>query len=225
MESSASDCSLIMDNSMGSDSLSSLSVNTWSSSSPALHNSRPDSARRRSASFMAVQAAVLQLTRMNDFVMEKISEGFFAEVYKVQHIVTGEVMVLKKNKQLKNSKQMLYEIQLMNRLSHPNILHYKGCCVHEGQLHALTEYMNAGTVEDWILSKAPMLWSLRVKIAIDVAAGMSYLHSKGVFHRDLTSKVNNLYIHTHNTHMYRYAHCTHIFNTLMLCLETEDHTQ
>ena len=51
--------------------------------------------------------------------------------------------------------------------------------------------MNAGTVEDWILSKAPMPWSRRVKIAIDVAAGMSYLHSKGVFHRDLTSKVGS----------------------------------
>ena len=78
-----SDCSLIMDN---SDSLSNLEV-TWSTSTPTLHSgrgsSRPDSARRRSASFMAVQAAVLQLTRMNDFVMEKISEGFFAEVYKV----------------------------------------------------------------------------------------------------------------------------------------------
>ena len=80
MESSASDCSLIMDK---ADSLSNLEV-TWSGSSPALNrSSRPDSARRRSASFMAVQAAVLQLTRMNDFVMEKISEGFFAEVYKV----------------------------------------------------------------------------------------------------------------------------------------------
>ena len=51
--------------------------------------------------------------------------------------------------------------------------------------------MNAGTVEDWILSKAPLPWSLRVKIAIDVANGMSYLHSKGVFHRDLTSKVSD----------------------------------
>ena len=80
MESSASDCSLIMDK---ADSLSNLEV-TWSGSSPALsRTSRPDSSRRRSASFMAVQAAVLQLTRMNDFVMEKISEGFFAEVYKV----------------------------------------------------------------------------------------------------------------------------------------------
>ena len=79
MESSASDCSLIMDN---TDSLSTLDV-TWSTSMPTLNSSRSDPSRRRSASFMAVQAAVLQLTRMNDFVMEKISEGFFAEVYKV----------------------------------------------------------------------------------------------------------------------------------------------
>jgi len=49
--------------------------------------------------------------------------------------------------------------------------------------------MNGGTVEDWILSKSPILWSVRMKISIDIADGMSYLHSKGVFHRDLTSKV------------------------------------
>ncbi|CDW60342.1 Pkinase Tyr domain containing protein [Trichuris trichiura] len=145
-----------------------------------------------SPSCVALKNAVLRLYRMEDFSLEPLGEGFFSEVYRVRHRVTGDILVLKLNKVSSNRSNVLREVELMRKLRHPNVLRFRGACVDNGQLHALTEYCQAGGLDKLIASDEwiQLAWSIRVSLALDVSRGMEYIHSCGYMHRDLTSRVS-----------------------------------
>eukprot|EP01133_Synstelium_polycarpum_P001517 gene1517-1772_t len=82
------------------------------------------------------------------------------------------------------------ECWVMSALEHPNIVQLKGLCLDP--LCIVTEYLPQGNLYKFLHSpEAPTLlsWVLRLKIALDIASGMAFLHrsTPPIIHRDLKS--------------------------------------
>ena len=62
-------------------------------------------------------------------------------------------MVLKRSKDRTQRKNVLREVQLLKQLDHPNVLKFVGVCVDDGQLHALTEMVDGGNLEELLVNR------------------------------------------------------------------------
>ncbi|VDO49135.1 unnamed protein product [Onchocerca flexuosa] len=143
--------------------------------------------------------ALKRLYARDDFdVLESLGEGFFGDVYKVQHRYTGEIMVLKVGKgrgrdRIRIKANVLKEVDVLNQLtSHPNLLAFRGVCVDltekSWNLHILMDFCDAGSLSRLICDHQKYFeWSLRCSLARDISYAMDFVHSKGIMHRDLTS--------------------------------------
>lgn len=76
----------------------------------------------------------------------------------------------------------------MRTLSHNNVLRFIGILYKDKRLNLVTEFIAGGTLKGLLHdSNEPLPWEQRVSFAKDIAAGMAYLHSKSIIHRDLNS--------------------------------------
>ncbi|EGG20032.1 SMAD/FHA domain-containing protein [Cavenderia fasciculata] len=81
------------------------------------------------------------------------------------------------------------ETQILKCLRHPNVVLFMGTCLLKGNLAIITEYLNKGSLRDVLNSKSHLSWNTKIKMMLDVAQGMNYLHSYNpkIIHRDLKS--------------------------------------
>nr|XP_028564160.1 LIM domain kinase 1 isoform X1 [Podarcis muralis] len=140
---------------------------------------------------LRVVSRLHRIFRPSDLIHgEVLGKGCFGQAIKVTHRETGEVMVMKELIRFDEETQrtFLKEVKVMRCLEHPNVLRFIGVLYKDKRLNFITEYIKGGTLRGIIKNMDGQYpWSQRVSFAKDIAAGMAYLHSMNIIHRDLNT--------------------------------------
>ena len=89
----------------------------------------------------------------------------------------------------------LGEIEMLTNCKHPNIISLLGFCEEDHHMILVYEHASNGSLEDYLGSDRSLTnlsWLQRIKICIDIACGLNYLHTKlegeqRIIHRDIKS--------------------------------------
>ncbi|CAD5172709.1 unnamed protein product [Musa acuminata subsp. malaccensis] len=85
------------------------------------------------------------------------------------------------------------EVEVLKKINHFNLIKLSGISFNQGQWFLVSEYADNGPLSHWIFDTSGskvLSWVQRMQIAVDVANGVSYLHSytePAYVHKDIRS--------------------------------------
>ncbi|RWR78174.1 putative LRR receptor-like serine/threonine-protein kinase [Cinnamomum micranthum f. kanehirae] len=137
-------------------------------------------------------AEVISIT--NNFE-RSIGKGGFGTVYHGQMTHGTQVAVKMLSLQsikspCQGSKEFQNEVHLLMRVHHRNLVPFIGYCQEDGNMALIYEYMPQGHLGSHLSDSNanPLIWDRRLRIALDVAQGLEYLHNNckpPIIHRDV----------------------------------------
>ncbi|CAI5496827.1 unnamed protein product [Closterium sp. Naga37s-1] len=134
-----------------------------------------------------------------------LGEGSFGKVYRGVweetpagrggggEVVRTQVAVKKLNPEsFQGYEEWLAEVLLLDKLRHPNLVRLVGYCAEKGEALLMYELCPNGSLDDVLFEPEEYVlsWEQRVRIALDAAKGLAYLHESNIIHRDF--KASNI---------------------------------
>ncbi|OIW01616.1 hypothetical protein TanjilG_31206 [Lupinus angustifolius] len=124
----------------------------------------------------------------------ELGRGSYGFVYKAT-LADGKVVAVKRANAATiihtNNRDFEMELEILCKIRHCNIVNLLGYCAEMGERLLVYEYMPHGTLNDHLHGGlSPLNWSLRLKIAMQAAKGLEYLHKElvpPIVHKDLKS--------------------------------------
>lgn len=127
---------------------------------------------------------------IGDFIIEEeVGRGSFATVYKGFHKHTGLNVAVKVIQREKLNHKLLQnleaEINLLKECNHENIVKLLVAKKTENHIYLIMEYCSGGDFAKW-LRKRKVINETDARFYLgQLAMGLSFMHSKGLIHRDL----------------------------------------
>ncbi|PNT62478.1 receptor-like protein kinase At3g21340 isoform X2 [Brachypodium distachyon] len=164
---------------------------TWTT-----NNLRHNSSRNGSNLFENRRFSYKELKFITANFREEIGRGGFGAVF-LGHLENENAVAVKIRSTISSQgdKEFLAEAQHLSRVHHKNLVSLIGYCKDKKHLALVYEYMHGGDLEDCLRGEAsvatPLSWHRRLRIALDSAHGLEYLHKScqpPLIHRDVKTK-------------------------------------
>uniref|UniRef100_A0A915AEA0 Tyrosine-protein kinase n=1 Tax=Parascaris univalens TaxID=6257 RepID=A0A915AEA0_PARUN len=124
-----------------------------------------------------------------------IAEGGFGGIYEALVKINGRsikaAVKVHKGRALDKEiiKNICNEARIMRRYSHPNIVRLYGVAVGRDPIMVVMEHVKDGALDSYLVKRGRWLCiSEKVRMCLDAASGLEYLHKMGCIHRDVSAR-------------------------------------
>jgi serine/threonine protein kinase len=131
-------------------------------------------------------------------VTKKLGQGGMGAVYLAEHLVLGrpaaiKVLLAALSQQRDLVQRFFHEARTTAQLRHPALVDvFDFGTTNDGRAYLVMDFLEGESLETRVQRQGPLPWSTALRIAREIALGVSVAHAEQIVHRDL--KPDNVFL-------------------------------